>query len=78
MVAQPAGMVNPRAARRRLVRRADAAHSVLGSTETHGETRLVPAWMGSLIQEIDRLLMQARPGPENALRGVSGCPAGSA
>jgi len=48
----------------RLIERPDRDWPVLGSIDPYGETRLVPAEMGPLIQEIDRLLAQARPGPE--------------
>jgi hypothetical protein len=48
----------------RLIERRDTACPVLGSVDPYGETRLVWAEMGPLIQEIDRLLVQARPGPE--------------
>jgi hypothetical protein len=48
----------------RLIERPDPDCPVLGSIDPYGETRLVSAEMGPFIQEIDRLLVQARPGAE--------------
>jgi hypothetical protein len=48
----------------RLIPPTDSAFSLLGEVDPHGETRLGVRDMAALVAEIDRLLRQARPGPE--------------
>jgi hypothetical protein len=48
----------------RLIVQPDIASSLLGRIDRYGETRLAPVEMSLLIREIDDLLVDARPGPE--------------
>jgi hypothetical protein len=48
----------------RLMPVGDSAFPVLGQVEPHGELWLDASQMAQLLSEIDRLLPQARPGPE--------------
>ncbi len=52
-----------------LIERPNPASPLLSSIDLHGETRLAPAAMAPLIQEIDRLRVHARPGREE--RGLA-------